>query len=110
MTVFPKRDVTLPSNSLYDIYFMKVKQLLPCFLLTATLFSCIQDEALNMEAAIDAVSGNDVHLANINVNSKQINIYVQRGADQGYIKHTDDFYNPLKHLKLCSTHSETFCA
>ena len=60
---------------------MKVKQLLPCFLLTATLFSCIQDEALNMEAAIDAVNGNDVQLANINVNNKQINIYVQRGAD-----------------------------
>ena len=40
--------------------------------------SCIQDEALNSEAAIDAVTGANIQLANIDAANKQINIYVPR--------------------------------
>ena len=60
---------------------MKAQTLIQGLFLTFVVSSCIQDEALNKEAAIDAITGNDVQLTNINVNSKQINIYVQRGAD-----------------------------
>ena len=60
---------------------MKAQTLIQGLFLTFIVSSCIQDEALNKEAAIDAITGNDVQLTNINVNSKQINIYVQRGAD-----------------------------
>ena len=60
---------------------MKVKQLLSYFLLTATLFSCIQDEALNVEAAIDACTGTDVQFTNTINNNRGFNIYVNKGAD-----------------------------
>ena len=60
---------------------MKVKQLLPCFLLTASLCSCIQDEALNVEAAIDACTGTDVQFTNAINNNRGFNIYVNKGAD-----------------------------
>ena len=60
---------------------MKVKQLLPCFLLAASLFSCIQDEALNVEAAIDACTGTDVQFTNAINNNRGFNIYVNKGAD-----------------------------
>lgn len=40
--------------------------------------SCIQDEALNSEAAIDAVTGANIQLANIDAANKRINIYVPR--------------------------------
>lgn len=60
---------------------MKVKQLLPCFLLTAALSACIQDEALNVEAAIDACTGTDVQFTNAINNNRGFNIYVNKGAD-----------------------------
>lgn len=60
---------------------MRIKTLIACFLLTSIASSCIQEEALNSEAAIDACTGNDVQLANINADSKEINVYVNKGAD-----------------------------
>lgn len=60
---------------------MRIKTLIACFLLTSIASSCIQDEALNSEAAIDACKGEDVQLANINPDKKEINVYVNKGAD-----------------------------
>ena len=36
---------------------MKIKTLIACFILACAATSCIQDEALNSEAAIDACTG-----------------------------------------------------
>ena len=60
---------------------MKIETLIACFILACAATSCIQDEALNSEAAIDACTGDDVQLANINADSKLINVYVNKGAD-----------------------------
>ena len=60
---------------------MKIKTLIACFILACAATSCIQDEALNSEAAIDVCSGDDVQLANIDADSKVINVYVNKGAD-----------------------------
>lgn len=60
---------------------MDFKQWTTAFMLAFTVSSCIQDEALNSEAAIDACTGADVQLAHINSDSKEINIYVHKGAD-----------------------------
>ena len=60
---------------------MKIKTLIAYFIFTCAISSCIQDEALNSEAAIDACTGDDVQLANINADSKLINVYVNKGAD-----------------------------
>ena len=49
---------------------MKIKTLTSCFFLAFAISSCIQDEALNSEAAIDGCTGADVQLANINANEK----------------------------------------
>lgn len=61
---------------------MRLKNLmLPCVLCLATM-SCIQDEALNTEAAIDACIGSeDVVMTDINTEAKKINIYVYKTAD-----------------------------
>lgn len=66
---------------IYYVYYMKVKHLLSYLLLTATLSSCIQDEALNVEAAIDACTGTDVQFAYSVNNNRGFNIYVNKGAD-----------------------------
>ena len=55
---------------------MKIKTLIAYFIFTCAISSCIQDEALNSEAAIDVCSGDDVQLANIDADSKVINVYV----------------------------------
>lgn len=60
---------------------MNFKKWTTALMLTLTVSSCIQDEALNSEAAIDACTGTDVQLAHINSDSKEINIYVHKGAD-----------------------------
>lgn len=60
---------------------MKAKQLAMYALIPLIAASCIQDEALNSEAAIDACIGNDVQLVDINADSKVINIYVHKAAD-----------------------------
>lgn len=58
---------------------MKIKTLIAYFIFTCAISSCIQDEALNSEAAIDVCSGDDVQLANIDADSKVINVYVNKG-------------------------------
>ena len=46
---------------------MKIKTLIACFILACAASSCIQDEALNSEAAIDACTGSDVQQAAIDL-------------------------------------------
>ena len=41
---------------------MKLKNLIACFFLGFIMVSCIQDEAPNAEAAIDACKGSDIPL------------------------------------------------
>ncbi len=60
---------------------MNFKKWTTALILILTVSSCIQDEALNSEAAIDACTGADVQLAHINNDSKEINVYVHKGAD-----------------------------
>ena len=60
---------------------MKIKTLISYFFVTLALSSCIQDEALNSEAAIDGCTGADVQLANINADEKIVDVYVHRGAN-----------------------------
>ena len=60
---------------------MKIKTLTSCFFLAFAISSCIQDEALNSEAAIDGCTGADVQLANINANEKIVDVYVHKGAN-----------------------------
>ncbi len=50
-------------------------------MLAAALSSCIQEEALNVEAAIDACTGTDVQFTNTINNNRGFNIYVNKGAD-----------------------------
>ena len=59
---------------------MKFKILAVC-ISAIFLASCIQDEALNSEAAIDACTGKDVQLSSINADSKVISVYVHKGAN-----------------------------
>lgn len=60
---------------------MKIKTLTLCLFMAFAISSCIQDEALNSEAAIDGCTGADVQLANINPNDKIVDVYVNNGAD-----------------------------
>lgn len=60
---------------------MDLRKWTTAFMFVLAASSCIQDEALNSEAAIDACTGEDVQLAHINSDSKEINIYVHKGAD-----------------------------
>ena len=56
---------------------MKYSFLLIAFL---ALASCVQDEALNREAAIDGVEGANVQLVSIDTENKKIDLYVPRQA------------------------------
>lgn len=110
---------------------MNFKKWTTALMLTLTVSSCIQDEALNSEAAIDACTGTDVQLAHINSDSKEINIYVHKGADlskqelsfalpagatlkadEHYANDAVDESNPDKIIYKCdfnnNTHSRTF--
>lgn len=60
---------------------MKLNYLLACTAM-GMLFgtSCIKDEALNVEAAIDACSGENVQLVNIDADNKKVDVYVTRSA------------------------------
>ncbi len=62
---------------------MKMKRLIPGLCLALALGGCIQDEALNVEAAIDGCTGSDVQLAIINKQGtkKSIDIYISKSAD-----------------------------
>ncbi|WP_291529467.1 PCMD domain-containing protein [Bacteroides sp. UBA939] len=65
---------------------MKIKALISCFFLAFAISACIQDEALNSEAAIDGCTGTDVQLVNINTNDKVVDVYVNNGADLAKIE------------------------
>ena len=60
---------------------MKIKTLIACFILAGVVSSCIQEEALNSEAAIDACTGNDVQQASIDSENFTIQLYVSKAAD-----------------------------
>ena len=60
---------------------MKIKTLIACFILACAATSCIQDEALNSEAAIDACVGNDIQQAAIDSENFTIQLYVSKAAD-----------------------------
>lgn len=50
-------------------------------ILSLYLVSCIQEEALNVEAAIDGCKGSNIQLVSINNEKKEIEIYVPDGTD-----------------------------
>lgn len=60
---------------------MKIKNLIICIFLGFMVTSCIQDEALNSEAAIDGCTGKDVQLSNVDADNKLVNIYVHKSAN-----------------------------
>lgn len=60
---------------------MKLRNLFAGMILCLVVASCIQDEAQNVEAAIDGCSGSNIQLANINTNSKTVFIYVSKSTD-----------------------------
>lgn len=65
---------------------MKLKNLITCFVLGLAVVSCIQDEALNSEAVIDACSGSeDVIMTDITVDTEtpkgNIAVYIIKGAN-----------------------------
>ena len=60
---------------------MKLKNWIACLFMALFAASCIQDEALNSEAAIDACKGDDVQFTDINSDSKAVSVYVNKGAN-----------------------------
>lgn len=60
---------------------MSIKRFIPGFLLATALTACIQDEAPNREAAIDACTGTDVQFTSVFSDYSGYYIYVNRGAD-----------------------------
>lgn len=60
---------------------MNLKKWTFAFLLCLGIASCIQDEALNSEAAIDACTGNDVQSAYIDNEEREIRLYVDLNAN-----------------------------
>lgn len=60
---------------------MKIKNVLTSLTLCLAMASCIQDEALNVEAAIDGCSGNDIQQYLIDPNEYTVQLYVSRAAD-----------------------------
>lgn len=68
---------------IYIYYSMILRRFLSCCLFAAAMLtsSCIQDEAPNKEAAIDACTGTNVQFTNALANNRGFNIYINRGAD-----------------------------
>lgn len=64
---------------------MKVKNLLLGLFASCAITSCIQDEAPNVEAAIDGCEGENILLTNISHNTKEIEVYM---ADMDMSKQT----------------------
>lgn len=60
---------------------MTLKKWTFALLLSILATSCIQDEELNSEAAIDGCTGADIQLASISTSERTVILYVQRGAD-----------------------------
>ena len=60
---------------------MNFKCILTSFLLSLSISSCIQDEALNVEAAIDSCTGTNIQSTTIDHLRKEIEVYVLDGTD-----------------------------
>lgn len=60
---------------------MKKNYWLSGLILPLCFISCIQEEALNVEAAIDGCKGSNIQLVSINNEKKVIEIYVPSGTD-----------------------------
>lgn len=60
---------------------MNLKYILAGFLLSLSISSCIQDEALNVEAAIDSCTGTNIQSTTIDHLRKEIEVYVLDGTD-----------------------------
>lgn len=71
---------------------MKFKKWAFAFVLSLAATSCIQNEALNSEAAIDACTGLDIQSAIIDATDKTIQLYVSKAADRS--KTNIDFQIP----------------
>lgn len=70
---------------------MKFKNLIACFFLGCMATSCIQDEALSAEAAIDGCTGSeDVVAIEINADAKTVDVFVNKTTDRSkqFVKFT----------------------
>lgn len=64
---------------------MRFKTSIACFVLACAMSGCIQDEALNSEAAIDACTGSDIQQSIIDPDNYKIQLYVSRAADLTHV-------------------------
>ena len=60
---------------------MKLKNVFAGMMICLAMTSCIQDEGLNVEAAIDGCNGSNIQLSTINTYSKTVSIYVSKATD-----------------------------
>lgn len=60
---------------------MKLKNVFAGMIMCLAVTSCIQDEGLNVEAAIDGCNGSNIQLSTINTYSKTVSIYVSKATD-----------------------------
>ncbi|WP_417008330.1 PCMD domain-containing protein [Bacteroides congonensis] len=60
---------------------MKLKNVFAGMIMCLAITSCIQDEGLNVEAAIDGCNGSNIQLSTINTYSKTVSIYVSKATD-----------------------------
>ncbi|MGN1216593.1 MAG: PCMD domain-containing protein, partial [Phocaeicola sp.] len=65
---------------------MKPRNFIICSMAMLSTVSCIQDEALNIEAAIDGCSGNNIQLSTINHETKDVTIYVNQEANMSKLR------------------------
>ena len=64
---------------------MKIKSVIAGIMLCLAVTSCIQNEALNVEAAIDGCSGSDIQQCLIDPNELTVQLYAPRAADPSKI-------------------------
>lgn len=64
---------------------MKIKSVIVGIMLCLAVTSCIQNEALNVEAAIDGCSGSDIQQCLIDPNEFTVQLYASRAADPSKI-------------------------
>lgn len=64
---------------------MKIKSVIAVIMLCLAVTSCIQNEALNVEAAIDGCSGSDIQQCLIDPNEFTVQLYASRAADPSKI-------------------------
>ena len=64
---------------------MKLKSVIAGIMLCLAVTSCIQNEALNVEAAIDGCSGSDIQQCLIDPNEFTVQLYASRAADPSKI-------------------------